>query len=189
MDKPLLAYSTWLTYSADQKRKLIKLFGIPRTGEVVVHVGEMMGGNIGASAMQDGHRPEDLYEITTDKLQEIIGTEDTDFLNMVQHVIDNLDDLYYEKFPEELVAKNLSESLATGESSLPVAAVSEPEAEFVPRDPKELLGKNLYKDGTTIPAESAKELNKIVNDRETILEQPKKKPYAKTSKAKTAKAK
>lgn len=137
MDTPLLAYTLWLSWSRDQRQKLTKLFSIPRTGESVVHVGEMMNGNIGATAKQDGHRPEDLYAITLEKLQELIGTKDTDFYHMVQHVIDNLDDLYYEKFPEDK-----SKEVAAPESiPVPPAPQPAPEPAFVPRNPEELLKK------------------------------------------------
>ncbi len=169
MDQPILAYTLWLSWSRDQRAKLTKLFAIPRTGESVVHVGEMMHGNIGATAKQDGHRPEDLYAITTEKLQSLIGTEDTDFYHMVQHVIDNLDDLYYEKFPEDKPQEvETVQSLA-----VPVAAEPAPEAEFVPRDPEELLKKKE-------PVSEEQQDTEMSHD-----EEPKTKPNAKTTKAKT----
>lgn len=177
MDRPLLAYAHWISYTSDTKRKLARLFEIPRTGEVVVHVGEMMEGNIGASAKQDGYRPEDLYAITLEKLQALIGTEDTDFLNMVQHVLDNLDDLYYERFPEDVPAPAAEEPSPVSPAPEPV-----PEAEFVPRDPEELLKKN----EPTVEPVLGVEPTPV--EEPTIIA-PKTKPYAKTSKAKAAKAK
>lgn len=165
MDTPLLAYTLWLSYSSVQKQKLVRLFEIPRTGEVVVHVGEMMNGNIGAAAKQDGYRPEDLYAITLEKLQALIGTEDTDFYNMVQHVIDNLDDLYYEKFPEDR-----PQEAVVAPEPVPPAEAPAPEAEFVPRDPAELLQK------------PNPEVEVVV--KEPIITEPNKKSYAKTKAAK-----
>lgn len=167
MDQPLLAYTLWLSWSRDQRAKFTKLFDIPRTGESVVHVGEMMNGNIGATAKQDGHRPEDLYAITLEKLQDLIETTDTDFYNMVQHVIDNLDDLYYERFPED----KPQAIPAPADVPMPISPQPEPEAEFVPRDPEELLKKSPT-------AES-----------EPIGESPNPEEHAKTKKSRPAKTK
>lgn len=171
MEDPILAYMVWLSYTAETKKKLIRLFDIPRTGEVVVHVGEMQNGNISGVAKQDGHNPQDLQAITVEKLQALIGTEDTDFYHMVQHVLDNLDDLYYERLPEDK-PETAPETVAV---SVPTPAEPVPEAEFVPRDPEELLKKKEIEGVESLP-----DSNMLDNN----LVEPKKKPYAKTKAAK-----
>lgn len=148
MDKPLLAYALWLSYSQEQRRKLVKLFSIPRTGEVIVHVGEMMAGNIGGSAKQDGHRPEDLYAVTVERVYELLNQklpekpEDRNFYQAFQEVIDNLPDIYQEHYPDEVLVENVHAVplIAAGNDVAPAPEVaSVKEEEFVPRDPEELI--------------------------------------------------
>lgn len=140
MDKPLLSYTIWLQLSAEQKAKLVRLFSIPRTGEVVVHVGEMMNNNIGAVAKQDGHRPEDLYAITSERMAELLNLPEKegqthDFYALYQEVIDNLDAIYAENFSEE-VAETTSHTVPEVSTTPPEPVQEE---EFVPRDPEELI--------------------------------------------------
>lgn len=91
MSQPLLAYNVWLALPAETRVKLTKLFGIPRTGEVIVQTGEMMNGNIGSIVKNDGHAAGDLYAITVEKMQALLGTDDTDFYKMFNHIVTNID--------------------------------------------------------------------------------------------------
>lgn len=90
-NQPLLAYNVWLALPTETRMKLMKLFGIPRTGEVVVQTGEMINGNIGSIVKNDGHAAGDLYAITTEKMQALLGTDDTDFYKMFNHIVENID--------------------------------------------------------------------------------------------------
>lgn len=166
MERPLLAYTLWLGLTADQKIKLTKLYSIPRTGEVVVHVGEMMGGNIGGEAKQDGHRPEDLYAVTAERNYELLNDklpEKPDFYGSFQAVLDNLDSIYAEQYPE--TSSFETEEVKPTSDSAPLYQKSE--EEFVPRDPEELIKPKA----------------------EASAEEPKIEKNAKTTKAKGPKAK
>lgn len=90
-NQPLLAYNVWLALPPETRVKLTKLFGIPRTGEVIVQTGDIVDGNIGSVVKQDGHAPGDLYAITVEKMQQILGTDDTDFYKMFNHIVENID--------------------------------------------------------------------------------------------------
>lgn len=144
--KPLLAYPIWLSYPDEIKRKLVRLFDIPRTGESVVHVGEMQNGNISGVRKQDGHTPHDLYAINTDRMYDLLNTPadereaSPNFYDLLEEVVSNLDAIYYEQFPEEkpvtapdtvLIPESAKE---TAKEVAPIEAT-----EFVPRDPEELI--------------------------------------------------
>lgn len=103
-----------------------------------------MGGNIGGTAKQDGHRPEDLYSVTVERIYELLNQtlpekEGQNFYGAFQTVMDNLDDIYDEQFPEEVVpAAPVADTLRAAGVEVPATAVATTEAEFVPRDPEEL---------------------------------------------------
>lgn len=194
MDKPLLSYSLWLQLDSEQKRKMVKLFGIPRTGEVVVHVGEMMNGNIGASAKQDGHRPENFYAITSERMVELLNLEVEEgathnFYELYQTVIDNLDAIYYEQHPaEEPHVMIVTETIGPGVIE-PGAVVPVTTEEFVPRDPEELIKKSEVGDAVSSmegAVIAVPEAHKEIAEEIVI---PKKDKDAKTTKAKGSKAK
>lgn len=84
--QPLLAYNTWLSLPRETRAKLTEVFGIPRTGEVIVRSGTVSPqGNIQGEVTNDGHAPKDLYAITTIKMQDYVGAETNDF-----HLLFNL---------------------------------------------------------------------------------------------------
>lgn len=148
MDRPLLAYSVWLGFTDAQKKHLVRLFSIPRTGESVVHVGEMMGGNIGARAKQDGYRPEDLYAITTERIYQLLNQdlpakkEDQNFYGAFNTLLENLEDIYVENFGDEASvapANPIVDTLKAAGVDVTPSPEVEPEKEFVPRDPEELI--------------------------------------------------
>lgn len=100
MSQPLLAYNVWLSTPIETRVKLTKLFGIPRTGEVIVQTGEIQNGNIGSIVKSDGHSAGDLYAITVEKMQALLNTDDTDFYKMFNHIVENIDYLTEEKVIE-----------------------------------------------------------------------------------------
>ena len=91
MSQPLLAYNVWLALPAETRVKLIKMFSIPRSGEVIVRSGTIVNGNIAGEMTQDGHSAKDLYAITIEKMQEILKTDDVDFYKMFNHIVENID--------------------------------------------------------------------------------------------------
>lgn len=187
MDKPLLSYTLWLQLSSKQKAKMVRLFNIPRTGEVIVHVGEMMNGNIGGAAKQDGHNPADLYAVTCERMVELLSIEHDDdaaynFYELYQAVIDNLSAIYAEQYPNE-------NSVVPTPVETPAPVTSEPETteEFVPRDPEELLKKIVKDVSETVPPEEvlSTAAHAVANLDVTKVTQPKPKKDAKTKTTKT----
>lgn len=63
-----MAYNIWLALPVETRSKLVKLFNIPRTGEVIVRSGTMINGNIASEVTSDGHSAKDLYAITVEKM-------------------------------------------------------------------------------------------------------------------------
>lgn len=196
MDNPLLAYSIWLGYTAEQKQKLQKLFSIPRTGESVVHVGAMIDGNIAGERKQDGHRPEDLYAVSISRMTELlnltpkeVGAE-ANFYQLFQEVVDNLDAIYYEQYPDEVPV--VPASAPVPEAPAPIA---ETVPEFVPRNPEELLKKSDVAPENPVEeipsAELTLEDGVLLADGEPVEEITKTKmgTNAKTTKAKGSKTK
>lgn len=92
-DVPLLSYQVWIGLPQETRSKLARLFIIPKTGESVVRVGAIIGGNIAGESTSDGYTAKDLYAISTEKMQALIGTDDTDFYAMFNFVVENVDDL------------------------------------------------------------------------------------------------
>lgn len=106
--KPLLAYNIWLALPSETRLKLARLFDIPRTGQVVVHTGGIVAGNIGGVVSQDGHSAGDLYAITVEKMQKFLDTDDTDFYKMFNHIVENID---YIIEPGALVREDTGEKI------------------------------------------------------------------------------
>lgn len=176
MDKPkeLLSYTLWLQLDHGQKSKLVKLFSIPRTGEVVVSVGGMTPqGNIGGVAQQDGHKPEDLYAITSDRMIELLNENPAtnhNFYALWDALINNLDVIYIDQYSLDQSSDDVTaptEEIGeppVGTGHAPV--IDSIDEDFVPRDPEELIKPK---------AEEA--------------EAPKEEKNAKTTKAKSSKTK
>ena len=94
--QPLLAYNTWLSLPSETRQKLEKLFDIPRSGEVVVRVGQITPqGNIGGEATSDGHSAKDLYAITVEKMQKLLGREESydNFHRLFGEILEKIDEL------------------------------------------------------------------------------------------------
>lgn len=189
MDKPLLAYTLWLSYTDSQKQKLVKLFSIPRTGESVVHVGGMTeAGNIGGIRKQDGHTPNDLYAIAVERIYGLLNqelpekAEDQNFYGAFQSLMDNLDAIYYEQYPDEAPTVVVDEASPVPERVYDAPVEQKTEEEFVPRDPEELLKNSPAVEEPVPPPTEA-----LISDSEVTT--PKKETDAKPTKAKGAKAK
>lgn len=136
METPLLSYVSWLELPQPTRNKLAALFKIPKSGESVVHIGTMAGGNIAGVQKQDGYTPHDLAAITVERMQDLLDSKDTDFHKLFGKVVANIDELSG-IVPEEVAP------IAAVKAVEPTAKASE---EFVPRDPIELIkpktGKN-----------------------------------------------
>lgn len=123
----LLSYAAWLELPQITRTKLAVLFEIPKNGESVVHVGAMIGGNISGMQKSDGYTPHDLAAVSLIKMQELLHSKDDNFYALFRRVVENVDELCGIE-PEE---------------AKPIEAIkaAEPSAEFVPRDPDELIKK------------------------------------------------
>lgn len=75
------------------RTRLAELFNLIPTGESVVHVGQMIGGNIAGVAKSDGFTPHDLQAVTTQRLQEVLKSKDTDFYKLFNALVEKLDDI------------------------------------------------------------------------------------------------
>lgn len=142
MEKPLLAYTLWLSYSEAQREKLRRLFDIPRTGESVVHVGEIVSGNIGGVQKQDGHRAEDLYAITIERIYELLNDEvpeDPNFYAAFHTLMEHLDDIYYEHYPDTKPETDVEAVAPIPNPVVSATQDAELQQDFVPRDPEELI--------------------------------------------------
>lgn len=92
-DGTLLSYSVWLSTPQETRRKLVTLFDIPRTGESIVRVGQIINGNISGEAQQDGHSPSDLRAVSLVRMQELLGVDNENFYSLFKTTVDNIDDL------------------------------------------------------------------------------------------------
>ena len=90
MDRPikvsLLSTSVWLSLPQDLRAKLAKLFELKKSGTPMTDIGPR-----GAVILSDGYTPVDLIPITIVKMQEILGTTDTDFYQLFDNVLNNID--------------------------------------------------------------------------------------------------
>lgn len=74
----LLAYSIWLGLSMETRQKLAQMFGFTqRTGTEVV----------AQRVVRDGFAHEDLWLITVEKMQAVLGTNETDFYKLFWEVV------------------------------------------------------------------------------------------------------
>lgn len=108
-----LSYISWLSLTPEMRQKMAALFEIPRTGESVIRVGEIMDGNIGAKQTSDGYTPLDLQVVTLEKMQAITGSKSQNFYELFGEIARDIDE-YVESeqvagsFDEENIAEALS---------------------------------------------------------------------------------
>ena len=99
----LLSQHYWMSLSKETRTKLVSLFSIPHTGEAVVSYGPT-----GPTVQTDGYTYQDLLSISTEKMQELLGVESTDFYELIGEVVVNVDALiagtYHKETPKEAAA-------------------------------------------------------------------------------------
>ena len=103
-----LAYQVWIGLSKETRVELARIFELKPTGESVVHVGEIIGGNIAGVAKSDGFTAQDLQALTVEKLQQYLDTTDTNFYEMFNAVVADI-----ESEDSNTEAKTISEEIVT----------------------------------------------------------------------------
>lgn len=86
MNPSLLSQSFWLALPIETRTKLALLFDMPEKGNVEVSYGPE-----GPKVISDGYGYEHLKLITIERMNEILGTEYSDFYATFGVLIDNLD--------------------------------------------------------------------------------------------------
>lgn len=86
---PLLSQPVWLQLSHEMRNKLVRLFGIKRSGATETY----MGRDSVVRVVSDGYTAADLMTVTTLRMQELLGTDSTDFYALFDDVIGNIDAL------------------------------------------------------------------------------------------------
>lgn len=88
----VLPYQIWLALSTDTREKLSMIFSIPKTGSVNVETRATPdGSSYGSVVTRDGYTPDNLRAITTEKMQTLLETTDSDFFALFEVVADNTD--------------------------------------------------------------------------------------------------
>lgn len=86
---PLLSQPVWLQLSSELRAKLVRLFGLKRSGATETY----MGRNSIVRVVSDGYTAGDLLAVTTAKMQELLGSDSKDFYGLFDDVIANVDAL------------------------------------------------------------------------------------------------
>lgn len=92
MEPALLSQSFWLALPSEVRAKLVVLFDFPEKGNVNVTYGPN-----GPVVTSDGYTYEHLKLITIERMNEMLGTDETDFYKAFQMVVDDLDELMNQK--------------------------------------------------------------------------------------------
>lgn len=93
---PILSQAVWLKLPQDIRSKLVTLFGIKRSSSTETY----MGRDSVVRVVSDGHTAEDLMIVTTEKMQELLGTDSSDFYGLFDDIVGNLDSLLAGTFLE-----------------------------------------------------------------------------------------
>ncbi len=80
---PILSTHTWVSLPNEVRYKLRSLFQIPRSSNTVVDDGVII---------TDGTTNEDLQELTTDKMQDYVGSTSTDFHKLFDLTVSQVKD-------------------------------------------------------------------------------------------------
>lgn len=98
---PLLSQPVWLRLSQEMRGKLVRLFGLKRTGATETY----MGRDSVVRVVSDGFTAGDLLAVTTGKMQELLGSDSTDFYGLFDDVVANIDTLLDGSFlqPREVI--------------------------------------------------------------------------------------
>lgn len=107
----LLSQHYWLNLPQETRDKLVKLFGIQKTGTIMTTIGPE-----GAKVISDGFNFQDFYPITVSRMNELLGWDDEDFYALFSAVIENIDELLNgsygkDKFVEVLVSGNTKKEI------------------------------------------------------------------------------
>lgn len=83
-----VSYQIWLKLPKQVRDKLVTLFHIPRSGSTVVDYGPQ--GNV---VVSDGYKPTDIEAITLEKMQELMDSDSTNFYELFEDTIMQIDKL------------------------------------------------------------------------------------------------
>lgn len=86
---PLLSQPVWLRLPQETRGKLVNLFGLKRSGATETY----MGRDSMVRVVSDGYTAADLMAVTTIKMQELLGTDSTDFYGLFDEILANVDAL------------------------------------------------------------------------------------------------
>ena len=86
---PLLSQPVWLHLPQETRSKLVSLFGLKRSGATETY----MGRDSVVRVVSDGYTVADLLAVTTQKMQELLGSSSTDFYSLFDDVVANIDSL------------------------------------------------------------------------------------------------
>lgn len=90
-----ISYAIWLQLPVEIREKLVRLFGIPKSGRTVVEYRIS-----GAVVTSDGYTAPDLQSISLAKMQALLDTDDTNYYKLFEDIINHIDALIggtYEK--------------------------------------------------------------------------------------------
>lgn len=101
----LLSQPVWLQLSQEMRGKLVRLFGLKRSGATETY----MGRDSVVRVVSDGYTAGDLLIVTKEKMQELLDTDSTDFYGMFDEIIANIDALLEGTYlqPTELVEESV----------------------------------------------------------------------------------
>lgn len=94
----LLSQSVWLSLSRETREKLAVLFSLNKSGGV-----QVSNGPTGAVVLSDGYTYQDLSVITTERMQEVTGSDSENFYLLFKKVVAIVNDEVYEDELEELI--------------------------------------------------------------------------------------
>lgn len=98
---PLLSQPVWLQLDPVTRGKLVRLFGLKRSGSTETY----MGRDSVVRVVSDGYTAADLLAVTTLKMQELLDSDSVDFYGLFDDVLANIDALLDNTFlqPIEVV--------------------------------------------------------------------------------------
>ena len=96
---PLLSQPVWLSLTPEVRAKLVKLFGLNRSGATETY----MGRDSIVRVVSDGYTAANLLAVTKEKMQQILDTDSTDFYGMFDEILANIDVLLNPDKPTNVV--------------------------------------------------------------------------------------
>jgi hypothetical protein len=83
----LLSQPKWLALSQSTRARLVQLFGLKRSSSTETFTGR----DSITRVVSDGYTAEDLLAVTTEKMQKILDTDRTDFYEMFDEIVANIE--------------------------------------------------------------------------------------------------